>query len=55
MRGTVKCTLLHKTPQERTLKFYEVLAVPSFLLGSEYWILTKNQLQQFEATEMRFL
>jgi hypothetical protein len=53
--GTIKRTSLHKTHHETTLKFYEVLAVPSFILGSEYWVITKNQLQQFEATEQRFL
>jgi hypothetical protein len=39
----------------RILKFYEVLEVPAFLYGSECWTVTKQQLQQTESSEMRFL
>jgi hypothetical protein len=53
--GTIKRTLLNKSQQETILKFYKVLAVPSLLYGSECWYLTKQQFQQFESSEMRFL
>jgi hypothetical protein len=51
----IKCTLLNRSQQETILKFYKVLAVPAVLYGSECWTLTKQQLQQVESSEMRFL
>jgi hypothetical protein len=49
---TVKRTLLRKSQQETISKFYKILAVPSLLYGRT---LTKQQLQQTESSEMRFL
>jgi hypothetical protein len=51
----IKHTLLNKSQQETILKFYKVLAVPSVLYDRECWTLTKQQLQQTESSEMRFL
>jgi hypothetical protein len=53
--GTIKCTLLNKSQQETILKFYKVLTVPPLLCGCERWILTKQQLQEIESSEMIFL
>jgi hypothetical protein len=51
LRGTIKCTLLNTSQQEAILKFYRVLAAPTFLYGSECWTLTKQQLQQIQVAE----
>jgi hypothetical protein len=52
---TIKLTLLNKFKQHTVLKFYEVLGVRFLLYGSECWILTKQQLQETEYCEMRFM
>jgi hypothetical protein len=53
--GTIKHNLVNRSQQDTILKFYKVLAVPVLLYGSECWTLTKQQLQQIESPEMRFL
>jgi len=37
------------------MKFYEVVARPSLLYGSETWVTTKRVMTGLEAAEMRFL
>ena len=37
------------------LKFYKVMALPTLLYGSEYWVLTKGQASRIQAAGMRFL
>jgi hypothetical protein len=37
------------------MKFYEVVARPSPLYGSETWVTTKRDMTRLEAAEMRFL
>jgi len=37
------------------MKFYEVVARPSLLYGSETWVTTKRDMSRLEAAEMRFL
>jgi hypothetical protein len=53
--GTIKHAVLNRSQQETILKLYKVLAVPALLYGNECWTLTKQQLQQIESSEMRFL
>jgi hypothetical protein len=53
--GTIKRTLLNRAQQETILKFDKVLSVPALLHGSECWTLTRQQLQQIESSEMRFM
>jgi hypothetical protein len=37
------------------MKFYEVVARPALLYGSETWVTTKREMTRLEAAEMRFL
>jgi hypothetical protein len=37
------------------MKFYEVVARPSLLYGSETWVTTKRDMTDLEAAEVRFL
>ena len=37
------------------MKFYEFVARPSLLYGSETWVTTKRDMTRLEAAEMRFL
>ena len=37
------------------MKFYEVVARPSLLYGSETWVTTKRDMTGLDAAEMRFL
>jgi hypothetical protein len=37
------------------MKFYEVVARPTLLYGSETWVTTKRDMTRLEAAEMRFL
>jgi hypothetical protein len=53
--GTITHTSLNKSQQETVLKFSKVSAVPALLYGSKCYTLTKQQLQQIESSEMRFL
>jgi hypothetical protein len=47
--------IMIKSQKDTILNIYKDLAVPVLLYGSECWILTKQQLQQIESSEMRFL
>jgi hypothetical protein len=51
----IKRSLRNRAQQETILKFYKVLSVPVLLYGREFWTLTKQQLQQIESSEVRFL
>jgi hypothetical protein len=53
--GKIKRTLHNRSQQETFLKFYKALAAPAVFYGSECWTLTKQQLQQIEFSEIRFL
>jgi hypothetical protein len=46
---------LYLTELDKRLKFYKVFAVLVLLYGSDCWTVTKQQLQQIESSEMRFL
>jgi hypothetical protein len=37
------------------MKFYEAVARPTLLYGSETWVTTKRDMTSLEAAEMRFL
>jgi hypothetical protein len=37
------------------MKFYEVVARPSLLYGSETWVTTKRDMTRLEAAQVRFL
>jgi predicted esterase YcpF (UPF0227 family) len=37
------------------MKFYQVVARPTLLYGSETWVTTKRDMTRLEAAEMRFL
>ena len=37
------------------MKFYEVVARPTLLYGSETWVTTTRDMTRLEAAEMRFL
>ena len=37
------------------MKFYEVIARPTVLYGSEIWVTAKRDMTRLEAAEMRFL
>ena len=46
---------LKKTRTDTQMKFYEVVARPTLLYGSETWVTTKRDMTRLEAAEMRFL
>jgi len=46
---------LKKTRTDTQMKFYEVVARPTLLYGSETWATTTRDMTQLEAAEMRFL
>jgi len=52
------CTIrkhLKKTRTDTQMKFYNVVARPSLLYGSETWVTTKRDMTRLEAAEIRFL
>jgi len=52
--GTIR-KHINKTCTDTQMKFYEVVARPSLLYGSETWVTTKRDMTGLEAAEMRFL
>jgi hypothetical protein len=52
--GTIR-KHLKKTRTETQMKFYEAVARPSLLYGSETWVTTQRDMTRLEAVEMRFL
>jgi hypothetical protein len=46
---------LKKTCTDTLMKFYEVVARPTLLCGSETWVTTQRDMTGLEAAEMRFL
>jgi hypothetical protein len=53
--GTIKRTIFRKVRTETILKFYNTLALPAFLYGSENWILAASQRRRIEVAEMKLL
>ena len=53
--GTIHRNLKNKTRQETRIKFYNTIAVPTLLYGSENWIHTRKMDSRIQAAEMRFL
>jgi hypothetical protein len=49
--GTIKITIFRKVRRETILKIYNNLVLPTFLYGSENWILTALQGQRIEAAK----
>jgi hypothetical protein len=47
--GTIKSTVFRKVRTETILKIYNTLILPTFLYGSEKWILTASQRRRIEA------
>jgi hypothetical protein len=50
--GTIKRTIFKKVRTETILKLYNSLVLPTFLYGSENWILTTLQRRRIEVAEM---
>jgi hypothetical protein len=46
---------LKRTHTDNRMKFYEVVARPALLYGSERWVTTTRDMTGLEAAEMRFL
>jgi hypothetical protein len=53
--GTIKRTVFRKVRTETILKIYNTLILPTFLYGSENWILTALQRRRIEAAETKLL
>ena len=52
--GTVR-KYLKKTRIDTQMKFYEVVARPALLYGSETWVITKRDMTRVAAAELRCL
>jgi hypothetical protein len=52
---TIKRTFARKVRKETLLRFYNIMAIPTLLYGSECWTLTKIQISRLEAAKMCFL
>jgi len=53
--GTIRRTIFKKVRRETIFKIYNTLVLPTFLYGSENWILTALQRRRIEAAEMKLL
>jgi hypothetical protein len=53
--GTIKRTIFRNVRTETILKLYNTLVSPTFLYGSENWILIASQKRRIEAAEMKLL
>jgi hypothetical protein len=53
--GTIRRTIFRKVRKETNLKVYNTLVVPTFLYGSENWMLTASQRRSIEVAEMKLL
>jgi hypothetical protein len=53
--GTIKRTIIKKVRTETISKIYNKLILPTFLYGSENWILTASKRRRIEAAEMKLL
>jgi hypothetical protein len=47
--------LKHKTRKDTRLKFYESIAVPMLIYGSEAWVLSKREESKIQSSDMLFL
>jgi len=54
IRGTIR-KHTKKTRTDTKMKFYQVVARPTLLYGSDTWVTTKRDMTRLEAAEMRFL
>jgi hypothetical protein len=52
---TIKKTIFKEVRKETILKIFNTLVLPTFLYGSENWILTASQRRRIEAAEMKLL
>ena len=55
MCGTIGRTLKGKIQLSTQIKFYNVMAVPVLMYGSENWSLNRSDKRKIEAAEMKFL
>ena len=55
MCGTISRILKGITQLSTQIKFYNVMAVPILMYGSENWSLNRSDKRKIEAAEMRFL
>ena len=53
--GSINRTIFKKMKTETILKIYNTLVLPTFLYGSENWILTALQTRRIEAAELKLL
>jgi hypothetical protein len=53
--GTIHRTLKNKTRKETRLKFYNTIAFPALMYGSEIWVPTKKIQTRIQSTELNFL
>lgn len=53
--GTILRTLKGKTRKDTLLRFYNVMAIPQLLYGSETWVHKQKHLKRTQAAEMKFL
>jgi hypothetical protein len=53
--GTITRTIFRKVRTGTILKIYNTLVLPTFLYGSENWVLTALQRRRIEAAEMKLL
>ncbi|PSN32209.1 hypothetical protein C0J52_24601 [Blattella germanica] len=53
--GCINRTLRNKTRKDTQLRFYNIIALPQLLYGSETWTHRRIDISKIEASEMRFL
>ena len=53
--GTIEKNIFKNVRTETILKIYNTLVLPTFLYGSENWILTALKRRRIEAAEMKLL
>ena len=55
LMGTIEKNIFKNVRTETILKIYNTLVLPTFLYGSENWILTALKRRRIEAAEMKLL
>lgn len=53
--GIIHRTMKNKTRKETRIKFYNTMAIPVLLYGSESWVPKKSTYTQLQSAEMKFL
>jgi hypothetical protein len=51
---TIKTILKDKSRNKTQIRFYKTLTVPTFLYGSETWVLRKRDESKTQSAEMAF-